>query len=104
MTKYSISLSDIEAFKKVSKKVVAQNIFKNPSNWISVGWIYSNMDKNIIEFVYPNFIKNDLRKIISNRDYYYTYSYKGSKDDLFAIQLYILVPKQKELYYYEILP
>ncbi|MEA1847513.1 hypothetical protein U9K52_01190 [Chryseobacterium sp. MHB01] len=104
MDKYSISSNDIEAFKKGYKNINAKNTFQNQSNWTSVNWDYSNLDKSIIEFVYPNFIKNDLRKIVSNKDYYYTYSYKGKKDDMFSIQLYVLVPKQKALYYFEILP
>ncbi len=104
MDKYSISSNDIEAFKKVYKKINAKNTFQNPSNWTSINWDYSNLDKNVIEFVYPNFVKNDLRKIVSNKDYYYTYSYKGKKDDLFSMQLYVLVPKQKAFYYFEILP
>lgn len=84
MDKYSISSKDIEAFKKVYKKNNAKNIFQNQSNWTSVDWDYSNLDKSVIEFVYPKFIKNDLRKIISNKDYYYTYSYKGKKEGIFA--------------------
>lgn len=104
MEKYSIPLNDIESFKKVYKKNDLKNIFQNQPNWSSVRWTYSNLDKSIIEFVYPNFIKNDLRKIVSDEDYYYTYNYKGKKDDLFAVQLYILVPKQKALYYFEIVP
>lgn len=104
MDKYSISSNDIEAFEKVYKKINAKSTFQNQSNWTSIGWGYSNLDKRIVEFVYPNFIKNDLRKIIVSKDYYYTYSYKGEINDLFAIQLYILSPKQKTIYYFEIIP
>jgi hypothetical protein len=101
---YSISSNDIEDFEKVYKKINAKNAFQNQSNWTSIGWDYSNLDKRIVEFVYPNFIKNDLRKIIISKDYYYTYSYKGGINDLFAVQLYILSLKQKTIYYFEIIP
>lgn len=101
---YSISSNDIEAFEKVYKKINAKNAFQNQSNWTSISWRYSNLDKRIVEFVYPNFIKNDLRKIIISKDYYYTYSYKGGINDLFAVQLYILSLKQKTIYYFEIIP
>lgn len=104
MIKYSISSDDIEAFKKVYKTINAKNIFQNQSNWISIDWGYSNLNKSVVNFVYPNFIKDDLRKIILNKNYYYTYSYKGELNDLYAIQLYILSTKEKTIYYFEIIP
>jgi hypothetical protein len=104
MIKYSISSDDIEAFKKVYKTINAKNIFQNQSNWTSIDWGYSNLNKSVVNFVYPNFIKDDLRKIILNKNYYYTYSYKGELNDLYAIQLYILSTKEKTIYYFEIIP
>jgi len=87
----------------ISKNSSFVKQLREDEKWNVEDWS-NNIDTDFLDFIYSNFKYSSLKENIGNNENYYLYGYKGKKNDLFAIKLFIFIPNKNLLYHFEIIP